>query len=268
MILMLYLVLFIALAYTIFSIQKRLIYRKAIKNISGKRIKNTKFKFINYEQTKEYLKIRGNPFKLNVEKYYIYKVLGALVSFRIVQIYLGYGFALIGLIPGFFIIDLLIKKEVEKETNDIRLELAKIEKLIVTQVSAGSPIENALTEIHTEVENKRFMKDLKIACEKINLDQNVEAAMDDLSKKYIIPDVKIFCETIKQSTKSGMIEKMLNGQIDILNQKNIVVIKKKNKSIETEFLVITGLYFLGFIMLIIIGVWLPVVDGLNGIMSN
>ncbi len=268
MIFIMYLIFFIAITYAIFLIQKRLLYKKAIKNINKSSVKNLKFRFINYEQTKDYLKVRGNPYKLNVGKYYMYKILGALASFRIIQIYLGYGFGLIGLIPGFFIIDFLIKKEVEKEANDIRVDLSKIEKLIITQVSAGSQIEDALTEIHTEVENKRFMKDLKIACEKINLDQNVEAAMDDLSQKYIIPDVKIFCETIKQSTKSGMIEKMLNGQIDILNQKNIVVIKKKNKSIETEFLIITVLYFIGFIMLIIIGVWLPVVDGLSGIMNN
>lgn len=198
------------------------------------------------EKKKKKIKRQGNPYKLTLTSYYLFKIVPAisvailLITLRMVDLT-----SLAIVIFVYNLIDLLYYLANKQENIKIRKDLPNIYDILDIQSFAGINIGIALTEVFAMAESKRLKEDLMELSAEINLTKNVEQSLDKFIEKYDLIELESFVLGVKQSLESGRNREIFANQSEILKENNLLDISEKTKQINIWIGLVGFLIFIG-----------------------
>jgi Flp pilus assembly protein TadB len=184
-------------------------------------------------RTKEnFLSKQGFPLRLNIVKYYITKIVLALLFFCISLLnYPSSIIPMIFLIIGYFLIDFYILLNKKSRDNEICLDLLNVVDSICLQLSADVSLKDAFKKQYENCINRDFKKALIIFSTKYELSElNIDVAIQELKNRFDILEIEMFCSALSQYNKTGNIIEILENLSEILKNKAIKKIKETTNS--------------------------------------
>jgi Flp pilus assembly protein TadB len=190
-------------------------------------------------RTKEnFLSKQGFPLRLNIVKYYITKIVLALLFFCISLLnYPSSIIPIIFLIIGYFLIDFYILLNKKSRDNEICLDLLNVVDSICLQLSADVSLKDAFKKQYENCINRDFKKALIIFSTKYELSElNIDVAIQELKNRFDILEIEMFCSALSQYNKTGNIIEILENLSEILKNK---AIKKIKETTNTKIILVT-----------------------------
>lgn len=256
---------FIASYYIILVTQKENIKKKKKnkKNDSygklNELMKRNEKGFFSYDRINKYLKKNGNPLKVSPAGYIIVKFLSSIIMFILfssdVVIAIAAGIA------GFFLVNLIIYMSNNSDMKKIRIQIVDVYDFLSIQTAAGVFIGSALTECYLMVRNTRLKNALAEMCAEINLTKDVIGALDKFGESFNSVEIEAFILTIKQSLRTGKIEKALNDLSNSQKDSNIVLVQEETDKIKTSKDIVQLLMYFGILAAIMYGLFVEVSKG-------
>jgi Flp pilus assembly protein TadB len=188
---------------------------------------------ISFLRTKEnFLSKQGFPLKLNIAKYYTYKIFFALLFFSTSLLnYSSTILPLIFLISGYFLIDIYILLNKKSRDNEICIDLLNVVDSICLQLSADVSLKDAFKKQYENCKNRDFKKALIIFSTKYELSElNIDLAIKELKNRFDILEIDMFCSALCQYNKTGNIIEILENLTEILKNKYIRKLKETTNS--------------------------------------
>ncbi|WP_291647959.1 hypothetical protein [Clostridium sp.] len=217
--------------------------------------KNEKGLF-SYDRIHKYLKKNGNPLKVSPAGYIIVKCLSSIIIFVLfssdVVIAIAAGIA------GFFLINLITYMFNNSDMKKIRIQIVDVYDFLSIQTAAGVFIGSALTECYLMVRNTRLKNALAEMCAEINLTKDVIGALDNLGESFNSVEIEAFILTIKQSLRTGKIEKALNDLSNSQKDSNMILVQEETDKISTSKDIIQLLMYFGILAAIMYGLFVEV----------
>lgn len=207
---------------------------------------------INFIKTKEnYLFLQGYPLKLNGISYYIVKILlTCIFAFAGLINYKSYAAMIVLGSIGFTFLDLYIAINKKSRDSEVCEDLMNVTDSISLQLASYVPLQDSLKNQFENCKNKDFRKAIMVFATKYELSElNIEEALKELNSRFDILEVDMFCNTIRQSTKVGNINELLDNLSDVLKEKYLDKLKSKTR---TKILYITFGVILALMNIILI----------------
>lgn len=171
----------------------------------------------------------GNPYHLNALSYLFIKAL--IIVFFI--LYLAFirtiniPVILLFLFLYFFI-NLSTFYSNKDDEKQIRRDLPNIYNILEIETYAGVPIEQAILDVHEEINCKRLKTAFIDLSAEIITRRNILEALAHMRDKFYSPEIYSFCLTIEQGIVTGKIRNMLSNQRELLYKTYL-----NSKDIET-----------------------------------
>jgi len=223
---------------------------------------------INFLKTKDLFLIKqGNPLKLDVIRYYLFKIILCL-TFLCAGL-INYNSKLISIIIallGYFFIDFYIILNKKSRDNEICNDLLKVVNSISLQLSANVSLKNALKYQYENCINKDMKKAMIefSTCYELS-ELNIDTAIKSLKNNFEILEIDMFCNALSEYNKTESIIEILDNLAKTLDDKKLEVIKENTRSriIYITFGVIIAL--INIILLIFYPLFISIGDGFNNI---
>lgn len=222
-------------------------------------MKKNKKGFFSYSRIHKYLKKNGNPLKVSPAGYIIVKCLSSIIIFIVFSS--DVIIAIVAGIAGFFLINLIIYMSNKSDMKKIRLQIVDVYDFLSIQTAAGVFIGSALTECYLMVRNTRLKNSLAEMCAEINLTKDVIGALDNFGESFNSVEIEAFILTIKQSLRTGKIEKALNDLSNSQKDSNMVLVQEETDKISTSKDIIQLLMYFGILAAIMYGLFVEVSKG-------
>jgi len=219
--------------------------------------------YFSYEKIEKNLKKKGNPLKLSPAGYIICKALVGIIFF--ISFSDSLILAFVTGIAGFFLIDFIIYELDKKDMKDIRIQLVDVYDFLSIQTAAGVFIGYALTESYLTVKNKRLKTALAELCAEINLTKDIEGALDKFGESFDSFEIDSFILAIKQSLKTGKIQKALEDLSNAQKDTNIILIQEQTNKIKISKDMVQMLMYFGIIAVIMYSLFLEITHEMNQI---
>ena len=219
--------------------------------------------YFSYERIEKYLKKNGNPLKLSPGGFLICKMLISIIIFIIFSS--NVIFALLLSVLGFYLIDFIIYESNKSDMKKIRIQLVNIYDFLSIQTAAGVFVGNALTESYLMAENKRLKTALAELCAEINLTKDVEGALDKFGECFNSIEIDSFILVVKQSLKTGKIQKALEDLSSSQKDANLVLIQEHTDKINIVKDIIQMMMYFGILALIMFGLFMEIRFQLSGL---
>lgn len=250
--------LFVAISISVYFYIRFWIDRKlTLESLGEKTIINRLNNYLNkregyfsYERIEKYLKRTGNSTGLTPLGYVTVKFLCSAVLFILFSLGKGYLLGTVLTIPGFFILDFIIRKKDKEDMKKINFELKNVIDLLKSQWSAGVPIDLAITEMYLTVINKRFKLALAILSSEIAYTHDIYRALDHFLERFgpQETEIKNFVLTIRQSIQTGKAKRLLDRQSKQINKENYLLLNEEaTKQIENTVDILAMLIFFGIL---------------------
>lgn len=223
---------------------------------------------INFIKTKEiFLSRQGYPLKLDVIRYYLFKILLALLFFVVgVFNYNSFIYAFIFSSIAYFIIDLYILLNKKSRDSEICNDLLNVINSICLQVSAHVSLKDSLKKQYENCKNKDFKKAMIEFSTSYELSElNIDFAIHKLNNKFEILELDMFCNALSEYNKTGNIIEVLENLSESLGNKQIEKLKQitRNKVIYITAGVIIALT--NIVLLTFYPLFVSVGQGFNNI---
>ncbi|WP_027633430.1 type II secretion system F family protein [Clostridium hydrogeniformans] len=199
-----------------------------------------------FAKTQNQLNRTGNRLRLNPVTYVVYKISLLVLSFFIGLKADGILFGTILSIPGFLIIDVLLKSNKRKEREEISLDLEDVYRTLKFKEKRNNKIPDAISS-SAEVATRcsRFKNELKIAALQMKISGRNEQALEKLKANFDYPEVRAFVKAIKTYLKTGILEKSIEGHLGQLEKRNEAYHKLEIAKIKSTGERYQYFYFLG-----------------------
>ena len=223
---------------------------------------------INFIKTKEiFLFKQGYPLKLDVIRYYFFKILLTVTFFLVALInYQSLMYAVILAVIAFFILDAYILISKKNRDQEICNDLLNIINSICLQLAAHVSLKDSLKKQYENCENKDFRKAIIQFSTTYELSElNIDYAITKLNDRFDILELDMFCNALSEYNKSGNVIEILENLAENLGTKHIEKLKQgtRNKIIYITFGVILALT--NIILLTFYPLFISVGEGFNNI---
>lgn len=223
---------------------------------------------INFIKTKEiFLFKQGYPLKLDVIRYYFFKILLSILFFIIALInYNSLSYAGILAAVAYFVLDVYIFANKKNRDQEICNDLLNVINSICLQLAAHVSLKDSLKKQYENCENKDFKKAIIEFSTSYELSElNIDYAIHRLNSKFDILELDMFCNALSEYNKSGNIIEVLENLSESLAVKHIEKLKQgtRNKIIYITFGVILALT--NIILLTFYPLFVSVGEGFNNI---
>jgi tight adherence protein C len=171
--------------------------------------------------------------------------------------------AIIGLIIGFFLLDLTIELSNNQDNKKISSDIVRVFDSLKIQICAGAYITNAIKESYFIAKNKRFKKALGELTSEITLTNDFENAIDKFNEKFNYKYVDTFCITLKQGNETGQINKILEDTSESIKEIERIIQKEDAKKVEMKSNMIQMMVYIGVLAVVIFGLFGEITTGIS-----
>ncbi|MBB6716648.1 hypothetical protein [Clostridium gasigenes] len=269
--------LYVLIVTTIFSGSYYIIFITKKENIKNKKnnkktesygklneiMKKRSTGFFSYDRINSYLKMNGNPMKISPAAYILIKCLSSIIVFILFSSDIIIAF--VGSIIGFYLVNLIIYSSNKKDMDKIKIQIVDVYDFLSIQTAAGVFIGSALTECYLMVRNTRLKNAFAEMCAEINLTKDVLQSLEKFGKSFNSVEIDAFVLTIKQSLRTGKIEKALNDLSNSQKDSNIILIQQQTDKIGTSKDIIQLMMYFGILATIMFGLFAEISKGWNGL---
>lgn len=237
-----YLIIAFILAQLIQSLYIYLIKEKLIKNAIEQGIDKTEINHFSRKRIEKFLRSRGCEGQISVTQY-IYIKLGfglavCAITFSIWNIYIAF----IGLIVGFFLLDVMIEYSNYIDNKKLVGDIIKIYDTLNIQISSGTYITKALRGVYRRVSGKRLKKALDELSADISATHDINESLEKFRRKFKSSHIDNLCRTIRQGVETDQMKNILRDNSHTL--KNMVSDKQREDSKIIEYKVLGIQFFI------------------------
>lgn len=187
----------------------------------------------NFIKTKEvFLSKQGYPLKLDVIRYYFFKITIAVLFF-IAGMLNGYSIFYVGFLAfcGYFIIDLYLTLNRKSRDAEICNDILAVIQSICLQLVAQIPLKDSLKKQYENCKNKDFKKAMISFSTCYELSElNIDLAIQNLNSQFDILELNLFCNALREYHKSGSIIEVLENLAENLQEKQLESLKADTRN--------------------------------------
>ena len=187
-------------------------------------------------------------------QYYMIKIiLTCIFTFIFINLF-EVPISLLGIILGWFFIDIGIKLSNDGDNNAIMRDVKNLYDTLKIQTRAGVYLTNSLEECYKVVKNKRLKTALLELRREILVKSDIEAAVNALTIKFKNDYIDTFAMIISQSLRTGQSIKLLDDISKQMTDLEDSIRIKEQHSIDMRFTVCTLLLFAVILAICVIGI--------------
>ena len=225
---------------------------------------------INFIKTKDvFLSKQGYPLGLNVFKYFVLKVILALLFF--IAALCNYKSSFIAIILagiGYFFIDLYILVNKKSRDAEICNDLYNVTNSICLQLSSNVLLKDTLKRQYDNCKNKDFKKAMVTFSTRYELSElNINDAINELNNSFDILELTLFCNALSEYNKTDNIAEILDNLSFSLKEKQMDRLRAntRTKVLYITFGVVIAL--VNIVLLIFYPLFISIGNGFNNIFS-
>lgn len=220
-----------------------------------KRLKENKEGYFSYLRIEKYLISNGSPLKLTPYTFLQWKIISGVLFMLLLVKEINLLAGIIGLIIGFFLLDLMIYVSNKGDNEKMISDLSSIYDSLKIQTKAGVFITNAIGECYLIAKNKRLKKALLELNADLVLKKDLNGAIDKFNSKFNCSHIDSFCATIKQSAESGKASQALNDLASQVKEINTVLEYQKSNRMSRKITMLQISILLGIIAILLYSVF-------------
>lgn len=195
-----------------------------------------------FKKMKSILDEANNPLGIGIKEY-VFLIVSAVIVIVFLLFTAGARRALLAILLILFPIHLLIYKELNNARNKVRMSLCDIQDIFYFQSKIGTP-----TDVIFANAARIAKEPLKLAFEeatsKYKLTRDIEKALDILTKRFNLIELKAFSIILKQKEETGYSEENHKSQLAMM-KRNKRLKKRLEREAKRRNLVIAALLLFG-----------------------
>lgn len=214
------------------------------------RMKVAKSRYFNYDRLDMFIKAHGvsymmsesiNPVSYTIMKLVVGTFLASVVVIETSHILMFPVFFIL----GFFGVDLLVKKNNEKNNEKMLMDISNIYDVLKIQLKAGVFITTSIFFCYKNCKNKRLKDGLLLLYLDIQTSSNISEALRRFDARFKNANLSTLCAVLEQSLITGQLVTVL----DNISKKNVGIQRLANeqykKNIEKKYHRLSILMVLG-----------------------
>jgi len=210
------------------SYDKRGLLGRIFKDFSNKFVDNNY-----YKNLENYLLKAGNPLNLTPIIYVFLKILLTLLIPIYAYInYQNFQMTFLGLLTGFFVLDIIILIEKRNRRVEILNDLPDVIDSLRIQVLSGIPLTSAIQELYKIPKNKSLKRLLELLSARYSITKDMTMAVEEFRRNFDVVEIEGLCLTLEQNETTGSSLGLLQNQSEILQANYIFKIQKDTKNKE------------------------------------
>jgi pilus assembly protein TadC len=221
-----------------------------------KKLKDNKKGYFSYLRIEKYLVSNGSPLGLTPYTFLQWKIISGILFMLLLVKEVNLLAGIVGLIGGFFLLDIMIYASNKSDNEKIIGDLSGIYDSLKIQTKAGVFITSAIGECYLIAKNKRFKKALLELNADLVLKKDLDGAIDKFNSKFNCPHIDSFCATIKQSAESGKCSQALNDLASQIKEINMVLEYQKSNRMSRKITMLQIAILIGIIAILLYSVFI------------